>query len=122
MRISDWSSDVCSSDLHDLAFLFELERAAAELQPKPHVAISSINRGADKAGFCRNEAPFKARRVNDIAASLTRQLENERFHFEQGDPDEWRKTVKSIGSSLRDTWEIAEIGRASCRARVCRYV
>ncbi|CAP44981.1 AAA family ATPase [Bordetella petrii] len=92
---------------HDLAFLFELERAAAELQPKPHVAISSINRGADKAGFCRNEAPFKARRVNDIAASLTRQLENERFHFEQGDPDEWRKTVKSIGSSLRDTWEIA---------------
>jgi len=92
---------------HDLAFLFELERAAAEAQPRPHVAISSINRGADKAGYCRSEAPFKARRVNDIAAGLSRQLANERFHFEQGNHDEWRRTVKSIAGSLRDTWEIA---------------
>jgi len=92
---------------HDLAFLFELERAAADAQPRPHLAISSINRGADKAGFCRNEAPFKARRVSDITASLTRQLENERFHFEQGNHEEWRSTVKSIGGTLRDTWEVA---------------
>src|SRR3546814_18839764 len=99
MRISDWSSDVCSSDL--------LERAAAEAPSRPHLAISSINRGADKAGFCRSEAPFKARRVNDITASLSRQLANERFHFDQGSHDEWRSTVKSIGGTLSDTWEIA---------------
>lgn len=92
---------------HDLAFLFELNRAADYAQPKPHVAISSISRGADKAGFCRNEPPFKARRVSDIATSLRNQLANERYHFEQGNADEWRKSVKTIAGTLRDTWEIA---------------
>ncbi len=92
---------------HDLAFLFELDRAASAVQPKPQVAISSISRGSDKAGFCRSEPPFKARRVSDITASLTNQLANERYHFDQGDQDAWRNTVKSIAATLRDTWEIA---------------
>ena len=92
---------------HDLAFLFELNRAADDAQPKPQIAISSVSRGADKAGFCRNEPPFKARRVSDITASLTNQLTNERYHFDQGNDDEWRKTVKIIAGLLRDTWEIA---------------
>jgi len=92
---------------HDLAFLFELNRAANNADPKPQVAISSVSRGADKAGFCRSEPPFKARRVSDITASLTNQLANERYHFDQGNEDEWRKAVKSIAGTLRDTWEIA---------------
>lgn len=92
---------------HDLAFLFELNRAAEEVSPRPQVAVSSVSRGGDKAGFCRSEPPFKARRVTDIIASLTNQLDNERYHFDQGDQDKWRDTVKSIAASLRDTWEIA---------------
>lgn len=92
---------------HDLAFLLELNRAADEATPRPQIAISSINRGSDKAGFCRSEPPFKARRVTDITTSLTNQLANARYHFDQGNQDEWRNTVKSIAGSLRDTWEIA---------------
>lgn len=92
---------------HDLAFLFELDRAAKEVDPTPQVAVSAVSRGSDKAGFCRSEPPFKARRVTDITASLTNQLGNERYHFDQGDQDKWRETVKSIAGSLRDTWEIA---------------
>lgn len=92
---------------HDLAFLFELNRAADDVQPKPQVAISSVSRGADKTGFCRSEPPFKARRVSDITASLTNQLANERYHSDQGNDDEWRNSVKSIAGTLRDTWEIA---------------
>ncbi len=92
---------------HDLAFLFELNSAADDAQPKPMVAISSISRGTDKAGFCRSEPPFKARRVSDITTSLRNKLSGERYHFEQGSQDEWRKTVKSIATTLRDTWEIA---------------
>jgi energy-coupling factor transporter ATP-binding protein EcfA2 len=92
---------------HDLAFLFELNRAADDAQPRPQVAISSVSRGADKAGFCRSEPPFKARRVSDITTALTNQLANERYHFERGNDDEWRRTVKSIAGALRDTWEIA---------------
>ena len=92
---------------HDLAFLFELERAAQEAQPRPQVSMGSVSRGADKAGFCRNEPPFKARRAVEIMGALTRQLANERRHFEQGDEDNWRVTVKSIAGVLRDTWETA---------------
>jgi len=92
---------------HDLAFLFELNRAADAAQPKQQVAISSVTRGTDKAGFCRGEPPFKARRVSDITTSLTNQIANERYNFEQGNDDEWRKTVKSVCGMLRDTWEIA---------------
>lgn len=92
---------------HDLAFLFELNRAADEAQARPQVAICSVNRGAEKAGFCRSEPPFKARRVSDITTSLANQLANERYHFDQGNDDEWRNTVKAIAGNLRDTWEIA---------------
>lgn len=92
---------------HDLAFLFELEQAAQEAQPRPQISMGSVSRGADKAGFCRNEPPFKARRATEIMGSLTRQLANERRHFDQGDEDSWRVTVKSVASVLRDTWETA---------------
>jgi energy-coupling factor transporter ATP-binding protein EcfA2 len=92
---------------HDLAFLFELNRAADDAQPKPPVAISCISRGADKAGFCRSEPPFKARRVSDITTSLRDQLAGERYNFEQGNLDEWRKSVKYVAATLRDTWETA---------------
>ena len=92
---------------HDLAFLFELRRAADEVQPRPQVTISSVSRGIDKAGFCRSEPPFKARGVSEITSSLTNQLSNERYHFDQGNEDEWRRTVKFITGTLRDTWEIA---------------
>lgn len=102
---------------HDLAFLFELNRAADDAQPKPPVAISSINRGTDKAGFCRNEPPFKARRVREITTSLSNQLARERYHFEQGNLDEWSISVKSIASTLRDTWEIAVEEAVGCVIR-----
>lgn len=92
---------------HDLAFLFELNRAADDADPRPQVSISSISRGVEKAGFCRNDPPFKARRVSDITTTLNNQLRNERYHYDQGNQDEWRKTVKSIAAALRDTWEIA---------------
>jgi hypothetical protein len=87
--------------------VFELDRAADDVQPKPQVAIISIDRGADKAGFCRSEPPFKAHRVSDITESLGNQLVGERYQFEQGNDDEWRRSVKSIAGTLRDTWEIA---------------
>jgi energy-coupling factor transporter ATP-binding protein EcfA2 len=92
---------------HDLAFLFELERAAQEVQPRAQVAMGSVARGADRAGFCRNEPPFKARRAAEVTGALNRQLANERRHFDHADEDSWRATVKSIAGVLRDTWETA---------------
>lgn len=91
---------------HDLAFLFELEQAAREADFKD-MTVSSVARGRDKAGFTHANPPFKARKVEQIVASLSNQLGNERRHYDEGNEDEWRKTLKSILGTLRDSWEIA---------------
>src|SRR3546814_16611731 len=75
MRISDWSSDVCSSDLRR-------ERRAARVLVR---ASTSDRRG--------HADPRRA-------AGLTRRRR----------------------STCPDPATIAEIGRASCRERVCQYV
>src|SRR3546814_6102573 len=94
MRISDWSSDVCSSDLcarHDVAFI-----------------------------------------LND-RMDLAHQLGADGLHLGQGDgdPREARRLLgpaAQIGVTCHDSRHLAmeageeEIGRASCRERVCRDV
>src|SRR3546814_4570032 len=71
MRISDWSSDVCSSDL-----------------------------------------------VTTTAERLPEAADAERL-VERENAGPWRDT---LGNLLRQRSAIIEIGRASCRERVCQYV
>lgn len=94
---------------HDLTFLFALDRAARDLskRSKAPVTMRSINRGGDKVGICKCEAPFKARRVEDIVAGLRKRLCNDKYHFQEGDSDKWSDSVKAIAERLRETWEIA---------------
>src|SRR3546814_8628977 len=80
MRISDWSSDVCSSDL-----VFENLELVLECQP---ALISSKIWNIDRL------SPNGEIRIRD-------------------------RTVPLAGALLS---EHNEIGRASCRARVCQYV
>src|SRR3546814_15743926 len=75
MRISDWSSDVCSSDLRD----FHIGKFLAERQNDSRDQVE--NRGSEHA--------------NVDAADLA--------------------LANRIGA-------VSEIGRASCRERVCQYV
>src|SRR3546814_4940182 len=70
MRISDWSSDVCSSDLHELTTRLSHQLTALMLLHQ----YSNLN--------------IQVRIPN------------------------WQETVSSL----------EEIGRASCRERVCQYV
>src|SRR3546814_9211271 len=83
MRISDWSSDVCSSDL--LA-----EPALGEFQPFGHARQVAAIMGLERIGIVAR--PFQVRHV------LARPV------FEVGEA------------------EGGQIGRASCRERVCQYV
>src|SRR3546814_20591934 len=84
MRISDWSSDVCSSDLYqNIAFTLERNRLP-------------INEVADLA-YYGVMAFQNARRLLGPALLQTQRI-NTRYH------------------------EVAnQIGRASCRERVCQY-
>src|SRR3546814_9620668 len=78
MRISDWSSDVCSSDLLDRERRDRVERGA-RLVHEDHV-------GGDRDGA--------------------------------GDAEALLLAAGESGARLVE----AEIGRASCRERVCQYV
>src|SRR3546814_10475128 len=81
MRISDWSSDVCSSDLV----------AACAM---PLVRIVPVVRADTK---------FQPVYVGDVARALVAAL----------------AAPEAFGGK---TIELGEIGRASCRERVCQYV
>src|SRR3546814_8479574 len=97
MRISDWSSDVCSSDLFSgasgLAIGFGLQKTVGNL-------IAGIILLMD-----RSIKPGDVLVVGDAASMGVATL--------GGVPNVGR--VAKIGVR-------AEIGRASCRARVCQYV
>src|SRR3546814_6181987 len=84
MRISDWSSDVCSSDLHGR------DGALPEGRRPPR----------------RRRARRRTRGVDDT------------LHSEQAAADRLR-TARTDDGPLAES---LEIGRASCRERVCPYV
>src|SRR3546814_6878731 len=89
MRISDWSSDVCSSDLIDAAVS---EHAVAKIRD----AIPRVKTQAPVA-------TIGAEQIEDAAAKRI-------IHV-----DAFTVTTQA---RLGDT----QIGRASCRERVCQYV
>src|SRR3546814_20363787 len=99
MRISDWSSDVCSSDLHVPGLGFNGTRS---LSPLRH-----------------------ALRVTG-GVSLAGQEHTGQFFANQARPDYVLRTDKSLDGeqveNLRSQIDEKPIGRASCRERGCQYV
>src|SRR3546814_16219346 len=105
MRISDWSSDVCSSDL----------RATDDIAGK----ITAIQQATKGSVFANQsiqqtivEVQTSAQRIRDAM-------------------DAQAQTVTSITAAVEETALAADrmsstiaskIGRASCRERVCQYV
>src|SRR3546814_11501331 len=101
MRISDWSSDVCSSDLHLLSSL-RAERS------KPSVL--------DKADGWR-----LPRRLQLLAMTGTSWLAPCAFLPDSPNGSDSRRAAHESDRSLhREAGR--KIGRASCRERVCKYV
>src|SRR3546814_5158470 len=94
MRISDWSSDVCSSDL----ILDARYRAAP------------MGMGFGRTRFSSQSDSFALLyAAQDLATALAERIVRDRF---QG------KTKRVLLESDVDD----QIGRASCRERVCQYV
>src|SRR3546814_20979109 len=97
MRISDWSSDVCSSDLVALLGLVGHQRVA-----DPRTDIDMVDVEQFDLVEARLVQPFEV-----FGRKLVARLD---IDFAGGLVDE------IIGGIA------AEIGRASCRERVCQYV
>src|SRR3546814_11565039 len=113
MRISDWSSDVCSSDLRGEAprVIAPVERAGAEENSIGEGAREGAQRRFDVAVRKHHEDLAFAVR-NDLvegeaAVALHRAPLAEREHAAE----------PHVGGTVG-----REIGRASCRERVCPYV
>src|SRR3546814_4739175 len=98
MRISDWSSDVCSSDL-----------LCAIGLPRPTIALES-----QMVGLCHNlfVVGFKCLHYGGEGKSFVLELEDRLD----------REPLDSVIHASQILDQIGEIGRASCRERVCQYV
>src|SRR3546814_3939889 len=97
MRISDWSSDVCSSDLPVIAHPI-LDSEAGEPAKEEHHAALGKRRGGRKI----------------FLAALLPHLGK--------DGGEVRPCLDFLAILVLRRREALEIGRASCRERVCQYV
>src|SRR3546814_16767539 len=105
MRISDWSSDVCSSDLGDIS-----RRALDVLRRANRIACEDTR------------VTRKLLSAEGIATPLTA------YHDHSG-PRERRRLLQAVADgqavalvSAAGTPLVSEqIGRASCRERVCKY-
>src|SRR3546814_3704040 len=86
MRISDWSSDVCSSDLGGRVF----RRGYRELDAADLGLVQDVG---------RDDFQCSGRRMVRAVAATSSGL-----------------------STTRSTGDATQIGRASCRERVCQYV
>src|SRR3546814_12871237 len=97
MRISDWSSDVCSSDLD----IYDVERIEVLRGPQGTLYGRNTIGGAIK---------YVTKRLPDTVEVKLRATYGS---YDQADG------VVSASAPIGDLFK--EIGRASCRERVCQY-
>src|SRR3546814_9849932 len=117
MRISDWSSDVCSSDLERRAIEQEKEallKRSEELRRQNEVLLQEMkHRVANSLQIIASILMLKARAVSS---------DETRFHLQ--DAHQRVMSVAAVQQHLDMSDgidQIEEIGRASCRERACQY-
>src|SRR3546814_20964116 len=113
MRISDWSSDVCSSDLPWL----ESSRIGGDpcLRARDHVVL-----GCGQLVHKPFAQGLRGRKAAAFGEERQRLHETEHAHRANDAPAARQAAQAPLGKS-----ELAlgiEIGRAPCRERVCQYV
>src|SRR3546814_17116416 len=118
MRISDWSSDVCSSDLI-IDQANEIGTAEFARHMPEYCGVISVNpKTAAKRGRVEHEE-----KEFDMAV-LERALENARLVPIDRVIDELGQDIQieEVGEAMAGQIIIEKIGRATCRERVCKYV
>src|SRR3546814_13410920 len=127
MRISDWSSDVCSTDL---IILKQNMAKSQETVNKKEKEKKRLKKKQDKEQKReeRKSTSSKGKSLEEMYAYVD---ENGDLTFTPPDPKK-RKVINQedieIGVSKQEAPDPADlirkgkIGRASCRERVCQYV
>src|SRR3546814_6742263 len=109
MRISDWSSDVCSSDLNR-AFDYSggVEKTLSAHRHERHIAQPEHLTFDIQAPFLAGSQPLLHGQVG-VQSLFIDSIENSRSHSL-----DCERTRRIHG--------LLKLGRASCRERVCQYV
>src|SRR3546814_20244244 len=112
MRMSDWSSDVCSSDLGLVVAAMAADDGGAGLVQADHLDVCALvaeaQHHAVERGHRRDIPEMRLADVDDHALQRLKQIEG---------------TGKGIGRGTEDlALNAVAIGRASCRERVCQTV
>src|SRR3546814_20209399 len=110
MRISDWSSDVCSSDLDQLVYATpdrpKLGHSAQVSDDGRWLLITSSQGTDERFELAIADLSNPARKPWPLIKGLEH---------------DWR-LVGNVANKLYFLTNKGEIGRASCRERVCQYV
>src|SRR3546814_7526861 len=112
MRISDWSSDVCSSDLMSLASMIDATNQYRTAKQKLlNQEMAKIN-------------PDLIHKIGDFAQTIiplaTASMTSKAVEELNGQPV-WSR-IKAVFAEGHTKGELRQLGRASCRERVCQYV
>src|SRR3546814_12320429 len=108
MRISDWSSDVCSSDLIGLAGWIA-KKQEVKLWMTRGEMLTARAIVADSSDTAPDEVLAQSRAAGWDEAAIEAQRTRG-----------WNMFQRMIFTLPRSYVRIAEIGRASCRERVCQ--
>src|SRR3546814_12059710 len=147
MRIIDWSSDVCSSDLHHgLLVVNRKSWPPPVLGSKDGGQVSLRSEGSARefsiVGALRKTGPMLARAQARHRPEVARQWTGRRGSelLRDAEPDDARVERENVGGQagiirieegIRDRCRVEyvfdigfdrQFGRASCRERVCPYV
>src|SRR3546814_15695111 len=128
MRISDWSSDVCSSDLEKRRVGLSRLRKIGAIQVDRHARVGCqiLVRLTDPANdifFVIYLLGIDLQAGRDLAQPLDGHdsLVAELLRFKRADGDR-RVLNRTAPVFSRADYVVDKIGRASCRERVCPYV
>src|SRR3546814_13087637 len=101
MRISDWSSDVCSSDLRAGS-----NSGHAAAMPPPGAALPGSDRSKTaQASGHRSQESLPAAQARGSTCRIA-----------------WQSPDRELPLEEEESESLHQIGRASCRERVCKYV
>src|SRR3546814_14887295 len=109
MRISDWSSDVCSSDL-------EVGRMVADIREQSEAVVSYIQRQSNELDAAAEQIATTGEQLSGIA-ELAGSVESQVEQITTGTADNHQRLTGQFVAL-----DQLQIGRASCRERVCQSV